>query len=244
MKPYYEHAGVTIYHGDALEVLPEVGRYDALVTDPPYSSGGQFRSDRMRSTVDKYVNSSTITNRPEFSGDNRDQRAFYAWSALWLAFAAANAEAGAHVCVFSDWRQIPTVTDAIQAGGWIWRGLGTWWKPGIRMQRGGMSQSAEYVVWGTLGSWSRENPHSPQNVIKCPPVGDGKVHIAEKPEAVMDWLVPFAPEGGTVLDPFMGAGTTLRRAKKAGRKAIGIELDEANCELAAKLLAQGLLEIG
>lgn len=241
MAPYYSEAGITIYHGDALTVLPvaeEIQDFDALITDTPYSSGGQFRSDRMRSSVDKYVNSDTMADRPEFSGDNRDQRAFYAWSVLWLSFALSRAKVGAHVLTFTDWRQLPTMTDAIQGGGWIWRGIGTWWKPGIRMQRGGFSQSAEYVVWGTCGAWSRENDHSPQNVIRCAPVQD-KVHIAEKPEAVMEWLVPFVPPGGTVVDPFMGSGTTLVAAKRCGRKAVGVELLEENCEIAAKRLAQG-----
>jgi site-specific DNA-methyltransferase (adenine-specific) len=242
VTPFYKSDGITIYCGDALEVLPEIDRFDALVTDPPYSSGGQFRSDRMRGTVDKYVNSDTAAFRPEFSGDNRDQRAFYAWSALWLSFAASRADVGAHAFVFTDWRQLPTVTDAIQAGGWVWRGLGTWWKPGIRMQRGGLSQSAEYVVWGTLGAWSRELAHSPQNVCKVAPVGgDDKLHIAEKPEAVLEWLVPFAPAGGIVLDPFMGAGTTLVAAKRAGRQAIGVDILEENCAIAVKRLTQGAL---
>lgn len=240
-RPYYEEHGIAIYHGDALELIPEIGPFDALITDPPYSSGGQFRSDRMRSTVDKYVNSGTIASRPEFSGDNRDQRGFLAWSTLWLAFAAAHANVGAHALIFTDWRQLPTVTDAVQAGGWIWRGFGTWWKPGIRMQRGGFSHSAEYVVWGTLGAWSRDLDYAPQNVFRCAPVGDDKIHIAEKPEAVMEWLVPFADVGGVVLDPFMGSGSTLAVAKRLGRRAIGIELQEANCELAARRCAQGAL---
>jgi site-specific DNA-methyltransferase (adenine-specific) len=241
MKPYYEENGVTIYHGNALEVLPVVGHFDALVTDPPYSSGGQFRGDRMRSTVEKYVNSDTLTVRPEFSGDNRDQRAFFAWLTLCLSFASSQAQTGAHALIFTDWRQLPTVTDSVQAGGWVWRGIGTWWKPGIRMQRSGMSQSAEYVVWATLGAWSRDNDHSPQNVFKCAPVGDEKVHIAEKPEAVMEWLVQFAPVNGIVLDAFMGSGSTLVAARRCNRKAIGIEIDEANCEIAARRLQQGEL---
>ena len=240
MTPYYEQDGITIYHGNALELIPHVGPFDALITDPPYSSGGQFRSDRMRGTVDKYVNSDTLSFRPEFSGDNRDQRAFFAWASLWLSFAASATAAGAHALIFTDWRQLPTVTDAVQAGGWVWRGLGTWHKPGIRMQRGGLSHSAEYVVWATLGAWSRENPHSPQNVIRCAPVGE-KEHIAEKPIGVMEWLVPFAPVGGCVLDPFAGSGTTLVAAKNAGRRAVGIELNESYCEIAAKRLSQGAL---
>lgn len=241
MRPYYSDAGVTIYHGNALDVLPEIETFDALITDPPYSSGGQFRSDRVRATVEKYVNSDTLAARPEFAGDNRDQRAFYAWCAFWLTFALARAKPGAHALIFTDWRQLPTTTDALQAGGWVWRGIGTWWKPGIRMQRGGLSASAEYVAWGTCGAWSRDNDWAPQNVLKAAPVGDEKEHIAQKPEAVLDWLIPSAIEGGLIVDPFMGAGTTLVCAKRAGRRAIGVDLIEANCEIAARRLSQGVL---
>ena len=65
--------------------------------------------------------------------------------------------------------------------------------------------------------------------------------IAEKPEPVLGWLVPFCPEGGLILDPFAGSGTTLRVAKDLKRQAIGIEIREDYCEMAAKRLEQGLL---
>src|SRR5690606_39724056 len=57
-------------------------------------------------TLDKYVNSDTIRYRPEFAGDNRDQRAFLAWATLWLGVAAAQAQQGAHALLFTDWRQL------------------------------------------------------------------------------------------------------------------------------------------
>lgn len=240
MRPYFEDEHATIYHGEARAVLPGLQGFDLLLTDPPYSSGGMVRGDRMLPTTVKYVNSDTGTFRPEFSGDNRDQRSYLAWCSLWLSECLLLAKPEAHALVFTDWRQLPTTTDALQCGGWVWRGIGTWWKPGIRMQRGGFSQSAEFVAWGTAGSWSRENGHSPQNVFRCAPVGD-KMHIAEKPLSVLEWLVPFCPEGGLVLDPFMGSGTTLVAAKNLGRKSIGIELDEASCEIAARRLSQGVL---
>ena len=244
MKPYYDKAGITIYHGNALEILPHVSEFDILLTDPPYSSGGMFRGDRMEQTTTKYVTTGTLRARPEFAGDNRDQRAYLAWCGLWLSAALQRAKTGAHCLVFTDWRQLPITTDAVQIGGWVWRGIATWWKPGIRMQRSGFSASAEYVVWGTCGPWKRDNAHSPQNVLKHSPVGHGKRHIAEKPISLMNDLVKFAPPNGTILDPFMGSGTTIRSAKDLGRRAIGIEIEERYCEMAANRLGQEVLDFG
>ena len=75
----------TLYLGDCLEILPTLGPVDAVVTDPPYSSGGQFRGDRNQRTSLKYVQAdSDLTCRVEFAGDNRDQRSFLAWATMWL----------------------------------------------------------------------------------------------------------------------------------------------------------------
>lgn len=69
-----------------------------------------------------------------------------------------------------------------------------------------------------------------------------RVHPTQKPEALMRWCLSLAPEAQLVLDPFMGSGTTLRAAKDLGRKAIGIEIEERYCEIAAKRMAQQVLE--
>ena len=68
----------------------------------------------------------------------------------------------------------------------------------------------------------------------------GRTHPNEKPVSLMKHIVAKATVG-TVLDPFMGSGTTLRAAKDLGRKAIGIEIEERYCEIAAKRMAQGVL---
>lgn len=245
MTPYYDEGGITIYHGDSLWVLTELDTaVDALITDPPYSSGGNFRGDRMGSTVSKYVQTDTIMYRPEFSGDNRDQRSYLAWVSLWMAAVGSMATPGAMAAVFTDWRQLPTTTDAIQAGGWVWRGIGVWDKTeAARPNLGGMSAQAEYIAWGTWGPQTPSlNPVCLPGVLRAPaPRGEAKWHIAEKHIDVMRWLVKLCRPEGTVLDPFMGSGSTLRAAKDMGRKAIGIEIDEANCEIAVRRLAQEVL---
>ncbi len=242
MTPYYQDDSVTIYHGDMFDLLHDLSGIGAVVTDPPYSSGGAFRSDRAQSTTAKYVNSQTQAYRSEFAGDNRDQRSFLAWSSLWLNAARNACEPGAILCSFIDWRQLPVLTDAVQAGGWTWRNLATWWKPGCRMQKGRFSASAEYVVYASNGPVT-EGQGSPQNVFSCAIDGD-RDHIAQKPIDVMRWVLQVVPPGVVILDPFMGSGTTLRAAADCGHKAIGIEVDERYCEIAATRLSQGALDFG
>jgi site-specific DNA-methyltransferase (adenine-specific) len=245
MTPYYDDGQCVIYHGDCFDLLHDLSGVDAVITDPPYSSGGAFRGDRTQATTIKYVNSDTQAYRPEFAGDNRDQRAFLAWSTMWLNAARRASRPGAVLCSFIDWRQLPTLSDAVQAGGWTWRNLATWWKPGVRMVRGSFSMSAEYVIHATHGPTDADHDGAVQNVFRCAPVaGDDKGHIAEKPASVMHWVLSVVQPRSLVLDPFMGSGTTLRAAANLGHRSIGIEVDERYCEVAANRLAQGVLDFG
>ncbi len=157
---------------------------------------------------------------------------------------AASSVVGAVLASFIDWRNLPMLTDAVQCGGWVWRNMATWHKPGIRMQKGRFSASAEYVLYATNGP-VMDGAGSPQNVFACAPVGgDEKEHIAEKPAPVLRWVMQVVPPGAVVLDPFMGSGSTLRAAKDCGHKVIGIDVDERSCEVAAKRLAQEVLDFG
>lgn len=244
-QPYYQDDSVTIYHGDCREIMPMLGPVDAVITDPPYSSGGQFRGDRTQKPSVKYINTDSVwTCRKEFSGDNLDQRAFLSWAGMWMAQCHNIAKDGAVILCFTDWRQLPVMTDAIQHGGWVWRNIVTWWKPGVRMQRGRFSGSAEYVVYGSRGV-PVEGERSPQNVLRCGPVlGDSKKHIAEKPVSLLAELLGVTPPGAMILDPFAGSGTTGRAAKDLGRKAVLIEREERYCEIAARKMGQQCLAFG
>ena len=246
MTPYYDQDGITIYHGDALSVIPHLPAFDALVTDPPYSSGGLHRSDRMNSTVSKYVSSGTLAVRHEFSGDNRDQRGYLAWVSLWMTAALMRANAGAIACLFTDWRQLPTTSDAIQAGGWVWRGIAVWDKTlKARPAAGVFTAQSEFIVWGTAGMREpRQLGYQIPGVFAiAAPDNSTREHITQKPVELMRWIMAVVPEGGLVVDPFMGSGTTLRAARDCGRRAIGIEIEERYCEIAAKRLQQAVLPL-
>ena len=217
---------VTLYCGDCLEILPTLapGSVDAVVTDPPYSSGGQYRGDRARSTVEKYVKSGVMCHRSDFSGDNIDQRMWLMWSSWWIADCRSLLVDGGVFMSFIDWRQLPALTDSVQLAGLVWRSLLTWWKPGIRMVKGRPSNSSEFVVYATNGAHGMDGENSIQNVFACAPVvGDDKLHIAEKPLEVMRWILSATSQECLVLDPFMGSASTAIGCIASGRRFIGIE---------------------
>ena len=241
MKPYYERDGITIYHGDVFDVIDAVESFDALITDPPYSSGGMFRSDRVsKSTVQKYTDNSQYAQLPDFTGDNRDQRGFLVWCGLWLGAARIKAAPSANCLAFTDWRQLPTLTDAMQVGGWVWMGMGAWNKPNGRPSVGRFCNDLEYVVHARNGPVSADNGYHPRALFESI-IPSEREHITQKPIPVMQWLVGFAPVGSTVFDPFMGSGSTLVAAKNIGRKAIGSDIDEYWCEVAANRLSQEVM---
>lgn len=233
--PFYADHAVTLYRGDALAVLRELpdASADALITDPPYSSGGMVRADRMGTTVGKYVSTGAGKNAVDFGGDNRDQRAYAYWCALWLGECLRVVRPAGVVLVFTDWRQLPSTTDALQAGGWVWRGIVPWAKAfggqASRTVSGRFASQCEYVVWGSRGELPIRmgvDPALPGFYQANPPRADAREHITQKPVEVMRELVRIVPEGGTVLDPFMGSGTTGVAAVLERRRFVGVELTE------------------
>lgn len=205
---------------------------DAVVTDPPYSSGGTFRGDRtQRSAVEKYVTTENHRDFVDFGGDSRDQRSYLLWSTFWLCAAWHAAKPGAMLAVFTDWRQLPTTTDAIQAGGWVWRGILPWVKPiGYVRPQSGFAYRAEYIVWGTKGS--TRLPLSVQGAWEFRPQDEDRSHPTQKPTGLLLDLLKPVVAGGLVLDPFCGSGTTGYAAILTGRRFLGCEQSPHYAEVA------------
>jgi len=203
--PYYEADGITIFNADCRKILPWLGRFDLLLTDPPYGIGagkmnlGMWRTSRMeKGDWDKATPPSWLMDAMLESADK-------------------------HI---------------------IWGG-----------NYYGLPPSRQYLVWDKgAGFKGRDFAECEQawcswdgnaKVYLRDPLASGdyrdKVHPTQKPAALMRWCLSLVPDAATVLDPFMGSGTTLVASKMEGRKAVGIELEERYCEVAAKRLAQGVL---
>ena len=213
--------------------------FDAVITDPPYASGGRTQTEKNKSTARKY--SSMGENAPPpFDGDAKDQRSWTRWAAEWLYEARKVCKSGAPVCMFIDWRQLPAATDALQWAGWIWRGTAVWDKGNSRPQKGRFRQQAEYIVWGSNGDMPISRP------VPCLPgvfkYGNpqSRIHLTEKPLQLMRDIVKITEPGGHILDPFAGSGTTVLAAVQEGYTATGIEVTDTYAELARERIRKEL----
>ena len=151
--------------------------------------------------------------------------------AEWLYDVRKACKKGAPICLFIDWRQYPSITDALQWAGWIWRGTAVWDKGNSRPQKGRFRQQAEYIVWGSNGPMPINRP------VSCLPgvfrYGNpqNRIHVTEKPLQLMEDVIQICEPGGLILDPFAGAGTTVLAAVVTGYRAVGIEVTDAYYKL-------------
>lgn len=238
MQPYYQQDGVTIYHGDCRDVLPTLSAVNLIVTDPPYSSGARRDAERqVRGSMLR-----ALDDDDWFSHDTMT-----AWGFGWFVRSVFTdlrpiLTGGAHVYVFSDWRQTPTVYGLLESTGYrvnqclVWAkthyGMGTYWR-----------NQHEHIVFASLGMPTPMLDRGMGSVLTCAAVSpDARVHPTEKPGPLLKRLIGAVP-GQMVLDPFMGSGSTLWAAKQLGRQAVGCELDERYCEIAARRLSQMVLPL-
>ncbi|MFJ3791493.1 DNA-methyltransferase [Kitasatospora sp. NPDC090091] len=229
----------TLHRGDALTVLKSLPdeSVNAVITDPPYNSGGRTSSERTsRDARAKYVTSNSVHDLKTFPGENRDQRSYRSWLTELLTEAYRASTEHSVAMVFSDWRQEPTTSDSLQMAGWTWQGTIPWIKPASRPRKGGFKQSAEFITWGVKGTLDNSRTiYLPGHFIASQP-RKGRVHITQKPLEIMQQLVQICPEGGVVLDPFAGSGATGVAALREGRRFVGVELSPHYAEIADQRL--------
>ena len=216
MKPYYEDDAVTIYHGDAREILPAL-TFDVVVTDPPYGIGYE----------------QTMKSAPKWesvNGDESDVLARWVIEAVhptpMLVFGAnhfpsALPEPGRWVC----WdKRVVEAADRMLGSPFELAWMNGPDKAGFmyRIQHAG-------VVNADRGANNANNMK--------------RRHPTQKPVTLMKRIIADHFPTGVIADPFMGAGSTLRAAKDLGRRAVGIEIEERYCEAAVARLAQEVLAL-
>jgi site-specific DNA-methyltransferase (adenine-specific) len=241
VKPYYEAGGIAIYHGDALHVLADLAlaedSVDAVITDPPYASGA--RTEAAKRSSGQMLRGGRFAK--PIQNDQMTTQGFL-WLMRELLYAVRPLlPEGASILSFIDWRQWPHLLGAVESVNYRVNTMITWDKVSFGMGNG-FRQQHELILHASKGTPTVYD-RSVGNVLSFPRENNPD-HPSPKPLALMDALLRVITDvDGLILDPFMGGGATLRAAKNAGRRALGIEVEERYCEFAAQRLAQEVLAL-
>jgi site-specific DNA-methyltransferase (adenine-specific) len=224
ITPYFQDESCTIYHGDCRDILPQLPKIDLVLTDPPYSikhtDGGGFAAACF------FYREGALEGMTDFV--LQDYAAVLAVSVQLVAFHSRD--------------------QILEYGQWIRETFGHydlhfWAKTNaIPFTHNTWKSDLEYIALG----W-REKHHQPvsqelKNKAYISGIETGQLHPAQKPiELMSKYISVLTTEGQTILDPFMGSGTTLRAAKDLGRRSIGIEIEEKYCAIAVERLRQAVL---
>ena len=230
LEPIQEQTGEgwRIYNGDFRKVstLLKPGIVDAIITDPPYGSCGWLPNQTMQSSKKKYVssNASYQNTLPDIHGDSLHPDAWKQLMRDFLSVSFLVLSDGGMFCIFIDWRNKPILQTLIYESGLQLRGVAVWDKINGRPFKNGFRGQTEYILWGSKGAMLKREPaiYLP-GVFRHTTKTNGKLHITEKPLALMQELVKICPSGGRIFDPFMGSATTGIAALIQGFEFIGCE---------------------
>lgn len=241
MTPYYEHAGITIYHGDCREILPSLAAVDCVITDPPYSPH----------THAKQWIGSALTAGSKRVSTAHSSLGFEPLDSELMEFASTEFKrlASRWILTFCDIESIHLWISSLSVVGLDYVRACIWDKVDSAPQFTGdrPASAAEGIVVAHQPGKKLWNGGGRRNIFRHAVNGEkgSKPHPSTKPEPLMRELVGlFSNQGELILDPFMGSGTTLVAAKDLSRRAIGIEQQEKYCEVAAKRLRQEILDFG
>ncbi len=224
MKTYYEDSAVTIYHGDCRDILPNVS-FDVLVTDPPY--GVDLGNHRDSGETRKDVG---LKKRGYASYCDTHENLKMIVVPI-ITKALKRCDRGVVFCAGHRIHDFPR-PDAVS---------GFFLPSGVGRTKWGFQNFAHFLLYGGAPDLHKGCHHTGwASTELCEKNG----HPCPKPKGWMHKVIDLATrEGETIFDPFMGSGTTLRAAKDLGRKAIGIEIEEKYCEIAANRMAQEVLDL-
>lgn len=233
MKPYYEDDAVTLYHGDSREGLAGMADRSVatVITDPPYSDHTHSNT-RANSGAAKRHGNRVLSGTLGFDSISL---ADLTWSVTQMGRVSSG-----WVVATLDYKHAFRL-DAEPPAGLRMLRVGVWVKPNPMPQISGDRPAPGWEAIAFLHrddirpKWNGGGRAGVWNVRSEQKVG----HPTAKPlSMIRDWVTLFSNPGDVILDPFAGSGTTLRAASDTGRKAIGYEIDESYCEIAAKRLTQ------
>ena len=221
-----------LYNADALTVIQNLQKegkeFEAVLTDPPYCSRISGKG------LSKYYDGETL-NMEEYFCENLSPAAFLMQTRLWVQEAAKLLVNGGYFFIFSDFRQIPFFSICLELGGLDYRGVIVWDKKNARPQKGQFTQSCEFILWGTKGRPLSEKIL--RGRYEVPSILSKKrKHPCEKPVPLLEQILKILPENSSVLDPFMGSGSTGEACQNMGLKFTGIEFNEYYFNLANQRL--------
>lgn len=217
--------------GDCMDILPTLGsdEFDAVVTDPPYSSGGRTQASA-RNIISKN-DDDRRSNDEWFLGDNLGVDSYIRWMRQVARESLRVVALGGHAYVFTDWRQYTNLVTAWESVGWTLRSVIVWDK-----NRSGAMGS----FWRNNHEWiavfAKGQPRAPAH-RSCFNTWTGSkphrgAHPTEKPLELMRYIIGAIPKvSGKILDPFAGSGTTLVAAASLGFEPVGIERSQKYADL-------------
>jgi site-specific DNA-methyltransferase (adenine-specific) len=227
----------TLYLSDCREVLPTLSGIDAVVTDPPYCSGG-FSETAKKQAPGTGLRSETIREIGWFAGDNMTT-AGIAWLMSSVAALCYGALCdGGTMTVFTDWRMVGHIAPAIESARFRFQNMLVWDKGSAGLGTGFRAQHelAMHFARGT----PRYHSFNYGNVLACGRVhSSAREHQTEKPVPLIEQIsLVVSAWGATLLDPFMGSGTTGVACARLGRRFIGIEIEPRYFDMACRRIEQ------
>lgn len=239
-SPYYDEGGITIYHGDCREILPLLDPVDVVITDPPYGVTALKWDVRVEGWMGLLPSNNCwcFGSLKYFLAEPFDGWT-YAQELVWEKHNGSNVHA-------DRFRRVHELIVQFYRGDWV----SLYRKPVFTQTalRRTVRAKTRPTHFGKIDSTPYQSedggPLIMRSVLFARSCHGYAEHPTQKPIPVIAPLIEYScPPGGTVLDPFMGSGSTLIAAMQAGRMAIGIERDEAYCKIAVKRLAQGVLAL-
>ena len=208
----------------ALQELPDAA-FDALVADPPYCSGGITPALVARGGVKKYVD----TTRNGSFADSMSQFALYDFLRVIILRAREKLKSPGYLFLFTDWRSLPVMSSAMQSGGAIWRGVVTWNKGNSRPNPGAISQTTEFILWGTKDEKKSDKFVTNSVITVSPPAVQKRVHPTQKPVELYRELFKILPDNPRVIDLFMGSAPAGVATLDANGYYCGVDNSGAYC---------------